>query len=126
MTPFDWLIIAAICIAVVVIVIRIVVAYNAATGTAWQRILLIFRNSETILWARLQVAGGAALALADYANTIFHDSTISDAVRQILKPQYIPFYVIGLGALTEVIRRHRTAPDPATGAITTAPPAPKG
>jgi hypothetical protein len=125
MTMTDWIIIAAVLAAVAIIAIRCVVAYRAATGTPWQRILLIFRNSETILWARIQVFGGVLIGLGDYANTLVHDSTVSDAVRQILDPKLIPFYVIGIGALTEVIRRHRTEKDE-NGAITTPPPLPKG
>lgn len=121
----DVLIIGAIVAAVAIIALRCFFAYTNATGTPWQRILLIFRNSETILWARIQVFGGVLIGLGDYANTLVHDSTVSDAVRQILDPKFIPFYVIGIGALTEIIRRHRTEKDE-NGAITTPPPLPKG
>jgi hypothetical protein len=42
----------------------------------------------------------AVLALAN-------DPTVSDAIKQVLKPEYIPYYVIGFGVLTELLRRRR-------------------
>ena len=108
-----------------IVTYRLVAAYRAATGTPWQRLLLVFRNSETVLWARAQVLVGALMALAEGATSFVQDPAISGAVQQIVKPEYLPFYVIAIGLVTELVRRHRTTPDPVTGAIDTPPPEPK-
>jgi hypothetical protein len=61
-----------------------------------------FKNSVTILWARVQVvaglAGAAVFGLAQ-------DPNIGGAVQQILKPEYVPYYIIAIGLITELARR---------------------
>ena len=71
----------------------------------WEKIKAWFRHSVTILWARLLAFAGLALASMQ---SLLADPTISGAVQQLLKPQYIPWYVIGIGVITELCRR-RTA-----------------
>lgn len=61
-----------------------------------------FKHSETIALARLQVLLGAVLALAA---SLAQDPNVSSAVQSILDPKYVPFYIIGIGVLTEVLRR---------------------
>ncbi len=64
-----------------------------------------FKHSVTILWARLLAFAGLALASVQ---TLAADPNTSGAIQQLLKPQYIPWYVIGIGLITEFCRR-RTA-----------------
>ncbi len=61
-----------------------------------------FKNSVTILWARLQVFAGLAVAALV---SLSSDPIIQDAVRSALQAKYIPYYVIALGLLTELARR---------------------
>jgi lysozyme family protein len=70
----------------------------------WDTIKRWFKRSETIFWARLQVLAGAATAVAMSLAT---DPAINEAVHKILKPEYVPYYVIGAGLLTEILRRRR-------------------
>lgn len=59
-----------------------------------------FRDSETILWARIQaVIGVLAVALT------FVDPSL---VTQIIEPKYIPFFILANGIATEYLRRYRS------------------
>ena len=64
-----------------------------------------FKNSVTILWARVLTLGGALLA---FVPNLTGDPQINDAIHAILKPAYLPWYVIAIGVITELARR-RTA-----------------
>jgi hypothetical protein len=70
----------------------------------WDKIKAWFKRSETIFWARLQMLIGATTAAV---LALANDPTVSDAIKQVLKPEYIPYYVIGFGVLTELLRRRR-------------------
>ena len=71
----------------------------------WIKIKSWFKNSVTILWARVQVfAGIATAALMALAS----DPNVTSAIQTALQPKYIPYYVIAIGLLTEIARR-RTA-----------------
>jgi hypothetical protein len=64
-----------------------------------------FRYSLTILWARAVALTGLLLVAAQ---SVLSDPDVSGAVQQLLQPQYIPYYVIAIGLITELARR-RTA-----------------
>jgi hypothetical protein len=70
----------------------------------WDKIKAWFKRSETIFWARLQVLLGA---IAASVMALANDPNISDAIKAVLKPEYVPYYVIGFGLLTEILRRRR-------------------
>lgn len=70
----------------------------------WDKMKAWFRRSETIFWARLQVFVGAATAAV---MALAADPAVNDAIHAILKPEYVPYYVIGFGVLTEILRRRR-------------------
>jgi hypothetical protein len=73
--------------------------------SVWIDIKSWFKNSVTILWARVQVfAGIAAAALMALAS----DPNVTSAIQTALQPKYIPYYVIAIGLITEIARR-RTA-----------------
>ena len=71
----------------------------------WARAKAAFKHSVTILWARLVALSGLLLIAAQNLSA---DPTIGDAIKSLLKPQYLPWYVIGIGLITELCRR-RTA-----------------
>jgi hypothetical protein len=52
----------------------------------------------------------AGLALAT-AQSLIGDPNVNDAVHTLLNPTYIPYYVIGIGLITELCRRRTTAKD---------------
>lgn len=70
----------------------------------WEKIKKFFKDSEVIFLARAQVVIGAvgATVLA-----LLGDANISQVLQSILKPTYVPYYIIGIGFLTEYLRRRR-------------------
>jgi len=78
-----------------------------------ERLKASFRHSVTILWARVVALLGVLLMSAQ---SLIADPSVSEAVRSLLKPELIPYYVIAIGLVTELARR-RTA-----GAREPAPP----
>jgi hypothetical protein len=71
----------------------------------WNKIKQFFKNSMTIMWARLQVATGISVA---FLMTLATDPHITGAIENALQPRFIPYYVIAIGLITEMARR-RTA-----------------
>ena len=64
-----------------------------------------FRNSVTILWARVLSFAGLMLVIGQ---SLLQDPNVSAAIQSVLQPKFIPYYVIAIGILTEIARR-RTA-----------------
>lgn len=75
----------------------------------WENIKALFKHSVTILWARIVALSGMLLAAIP---ALLSDSSITGAIQTALQPQYIPYYVIAIGLITELARR-RTAGKPA-------------
>jgi lysozyme family protein len=71
----------------------------------WDKIKTWFKNSATILWARIVALVGLLLAVGQ---SLLTDPNVSSAIQAALQPKYIPYYVIAIGLVTEVARR-RTA-----------------
>jgi F0F1-type ATP synthase membrane subunit c/vacuolar-type H+-ATPase subunit K len=71
----------------------------------WDKIKTWFKNSITILWARIVALGGVLLALGQ---SLVGDPNVNGAIQQALQPKFIPYYVIAIGLVTELARR-RTA-----------------
>lgn len=67
-----------------------------------QKIKSFFLHSETILLARLQVLLGV---LGVIVFNVLQDPNVSLAIQSVVKPQYVPYAVIAIGVLTEVLRR---------------------
>ena len=74
----------------------------------WLRLKAAFRHSLTILWARVVALAGLLLASGQ---ALIADPNASDAIRALLKPDYIPYYVIAIGLITELCRRRTAAKD---------------
>jgi hypothetical protein len=64
-----------------------------------------FKNSVTILWARVQVLVGL---LAASLMALATDPNVTGPIQTALQPKYIPYYIITIGIITEIARR-RTA-----------------
>ena len=72
----------------------------------WETLKAAFRHSLTILWARLLALGGLLLA---FGQSLLADPSVDDAVRSLLKPDYIPYYMIAIALITELCRRRTAA-----------------
>lgn len=65
------------------------------------------KKSGTMLLAWLTSAIGLIVGtLAD----LYNDPSVNDAVRALLKPEYVPWYVLGFGLLLRIVRK-RNATD---------------
>jgi hypothetical protein len=71
----------------------------------WNKIKAWFKNSVTILWARVVALAGLLLAVGQ---SLLTDPNISAAVQSALQPKFVPYYVLAIGLVTEIARR-RTA-----------------
>ena len=74
----------------------------------WNSIKSWFKNSVTILWARMQVLAGIGAALL---MALAADPNVTGAIQAALQPKYVPYCVIAIGLVTEIARR-RTAGRP--------------
>lgn len=74
----------------------------------WDKLKAAFKHSLTILWARLVAFAGLLLASGQ---ALIGDPNINDAIHAALKPDYIPYYVIAIGLITELCRRRTAAKD---------------
>lgn len=63
----------------------------------WAKIKAWFKHSETIAWARLQMAAGALLSVVA--------ATDPSLFNQYIPDRWLPLYVVGSGFLTEYLRR---------------------
>jgi hypothetical protein len=61
-----------------------------------------FKHSLTVLWARIVTLAGVVMAIFE---SLLQDPTINSAIQSALQPKYIPYWVIGIGVLTELARR---------------------
>jgi hypothetical protein len=68
----------------------------------WNKTKAWFKNSVTIVWARLQVLAGIAAASL---MTLATDPHVTSAIETALQPKYFPYYVIAIGLITEIARR---------------------
>lgn len=74
----------------------------------WDRLKAAFAHSVTILWARLVALAGLLLASGQ---ALIADPNVNDAIRAVLRPEYIPYYVIAIGLITELCRRRTATKD---------------
>jgi hypothetical protein len=74
----------------------------------WGKIKAWFKNSVTILWARVVALAGLLLAVGQ---SVLADPNVNSAVQQALQPKYIPYYVIAIGLVTELARRRTAGAD---------------
>ncbi len=107
MIPFSGLVALTALVLVGWLLVTFAADFAAATGTPWQRALAATRQSATLLWARAQMllAGLSALlvSLADYLG----HPELDDAIKRLLRPEWVPAY-IAVVALVTIWARNRT------------------
>jgi hypothetical protein len=74
----------------------------------WAKAKAWFKNSITILWARIVALSGMLLALGQ---SLVGDPNVNGAIQQALQPKFIPYYVIAIGLVTELARRRTVKAD---------------
>lgn len=68
----------------------------------WQKFKASFKQSVTILWARIVAFAGLFLMAGE---TLLQDPNIAGAIQSALQPKFVPYYVIAIGLITELARR---------------------
>jgi len=68
----------------------------------WTRFKNFMKGWKTIVWARCLMLAGALPAALDFLQVV-------DA-QQLLRPEWVPYYVVAIGAVTEILRRATTGP----------------
>jgi hypothetical protein len=68
----------------------------------WDKIKTWFKHSLTILWARAVAFAGILLAAVQ---ALLADPNVTGAIQAALQPKFIPYYVIAIGLITEIVRR---------------------
>lgn len=78
------------------------ITYRATPGTA---LITAFEGSATLAWSRLLAASSAlvtaAAACADYLGA----PGVSDAIKAMIRPEYVPLFGIVVALVTEWARR---------------------
>jgi len=69
-------------------------------GTFWQHVRVWFKDSETIVWARLQMLIGIIW-------TVLEVTDLSPIFTLFGWEKYIPAAMVVMGIITEGVRRHR-------------------
>lgn len=64
-----------------------------------------FLHSATILWARLVALAGLLLTALDWLANLAGLPGVSENIRALLAPQYVPWYLIAIAIITELARR---------------------
>lgn len=76
-------------------------------ASIWDRIRVWFHDSETLVWARLQVLGG--IVFTTLATT--DPDVIKGAVDALNLTRWWPLLLIAAGVVTELVRRSREPHD---------------
>ena len=77
--------------------------FKAWAAREWSAI----KKSGTMLLAWLTSAAGTiGVTLLD----LYNDPSVNDAIKSVLKPEYVPIYVLAFGLLLRVVRK-RNATD---------------
>ncbi len=71
-------------------------------GSMREKIKSWFKNSWTILWARIQVFFGL---LAASAMALVSNPDVTAAIQAALQPRFVPYYIVLIGLITEMARR---------------------
>ncbi len=76
--------------------------YRATPGTS---ILTAFEGSASVLWARLLAASSALIGALAGAAEYLHAPGVSEAIRELLRPEYIPLFGLVSAIVFEMSRR---------------------
>jgi len=80
-------------------------AWRSSSGTLWQRLLAIGKQSATVLWSRfcilVAVLADALIQLADFVGS----PGVAGAIQQYLKPSTVAAIMVAVAVISEWARR---------------------
>ena len=79
--------------------------FDIWTAAFIERAKVFCRRSMTILWARVVLMVGFLLEVLAFFSDLVGIPGVSESVQGLLDPKYVPFYLIGIGIITELARR---------------------
>lgn len=79
--------------------------FATAQGDIFSRILAAGRNSATIAWQRFVIIISTAAASLSFVADYFNAPGVSDAIKSVLKPEYVAAFVVGVALISELARR---------------------
>jgi hypothetical protein len=83
--------------------------YLAARGSIWERLVLAFRESATIFWARLNALSVAAIGGTGWIADIAGAPGVKEAIAPYLAPEYMVAYTLFVLIGAEIARRRTLA-----------------
>lgn len=99
----------AVTLIVLVIVGYVVVdflrEYRNAEGSLWNRLVAAGKGSATVLWARFTVIVGALADLLIEAASWLDAPGVADAVKALLRPEYVGAFIVAVALISEFARR---------------------
>lgn len=84
------------------VVVAGVNTYRSTPGSSW---LSAFEGSMTIAQARLKVVAAAAAGALMVGGDYLGVPAVSDAIKSVIDPKFVPFFLIVSAFLTEYARR---------------------
>ncbi|BCP53767.1 hypothetical protein K32_23840 [Kaistia sp. 32K] len=89
------LIFAAALLAVFAYVVaETILKYRSTPGTS---LWTAFEGSMQLLWGQILVASGALIAFAAQIADYLNDPSVGDAIKSLVKPEYVPVAVLVVG-----------------------------
>jgi hypothetical protein len=94
--------VAAIFIYFVIDAVR---SYMGTTGTTWERLLAVGKQSATILWARFTVVVTAGTGGLAWVADVLNAPQVSSAITTYMSPRVVAVLMIGAALIAEIARR---------------------
>ncbi len=89
------------------VVFVVVSAWVKTSGSPWQRLLATADESATILWAKFTAVVAVLAGGLDYIADYIGQPEIADAIKALMKPQFVAGFMIFVAVVT-VWARKRT------------------
>ena len=89
---------------------RVVLNYRAAEGTVWERLIVAAKNSATVLWQYVVIAGGTLLGWSVQLADALNMPEVRSVIQDNLKPEYVGLALVGIAIITVVARLRTLRP----------------
>ena len=102
--------VAALAVSIFV-VYRVVVNYRTAEGSVWERLIAAAKNSATVLWQYVVIAGGTLLGWSVQLADALNMPEVRSAIQDNLRPEYVGVALVGIAIITVIARLRTLRPE---------------